>query len=214
MSGSVEELSRDAVDILDDNSEKKALLRDIIHHLLACQYVGNDVLRNRLWKVQQGSGMGLIQSSSVADSAFYTKVEYNLKANMHKLGIRKYEDRVSFKKHYSSFKKKGEYFALHVEEYNPMAVGMLQVEASVKNSRLNFKPKLKQTSLGTPLSHASRHPPAVHIWWPHTMIRQLPRIPFCGHDKWLTLGFHPALYRTGLSGALYRMSTSPEYVEL
>eukprot|EP00973_Karenia_brevis_P085920 11916898-Karenia_brevis.AAC.1 len=76
MSGSAQQLTDDAVKIIDDLKLRK-LARDVIWWLLDHQYVVNP-LDGSLHKVVLGSGMGLRHSGELADAALVGRAEMDL----------------------------------------------------------------------------------------------------------------------------------------
>jgi len=89
MSGSAEELALDAASIIVDPGKRK-LAQEIIFHLLSSRYLCSPELRDRLWLVRRGSGMGLVHSSSVADAAFAARMEKGLSARLPRAGVALY----------------------------------------------------------------------------------------------------------------------------
>ena len=76
LSGTVEQLVKDATFGLHDDRKKLAVL--VLEFILSEQYVQSKWFPNRVWKSTVGSGMGLVHSGEVAELAFFSICERGL----------------------------------------------------------------------------------------------------------------------------------------
>ena len=165
----------------------KEALNSAMWFLLYHQYVQSPFLPGRVWKVQHGSGQGLIHSGDVTDLTYYCVVEKNLitpeSLNLHaiKLYIRFRDDIFIIASESTkmwTFAKKLQRqgvkhgFKIKLESYSKQSAVMLDFEVfkglSWKSTnKLDHKVHWKADSLlGPPLASSSAHAPHVHIAWP------------------------------------------------
>lgn len=74
MSGACDELVLSATSHFEPGP-RRVLIRDSIRCLLESQMIESDLLPGRVFKVVQGSGMGLRHSGEITDASFYNLVE-------------------------------------------------------------------------------------------------------------------------------------------
>ena len=77
---------------------------------------------------------------------------------------------------FEEFRPKGGHFEMELEQYSRVEVEMMQVRIVKGDGELEISPKIKTTSLGTPLSCRSAHPGAVHLAWPVNCIRSFRKL--------------------------------------
>ena len=70
MSGKAEELACDASMVAESEPTKQKLLEEAIFYALSYQFIGSPLLQGRQWRGEEGTGVGLVSSSSVAGAAF------------------------------------------------------------------------------------------------------------------------------------------------
>ena len=69
---------------------KCALVEDVLIFLLYNQFVKTTTDKDRLWRVTQRSGMGLVHSSDFMDYVFHNKVEDGLLPFLHEYCVKRY----------------------------------------------------------------------------------------------------------------------------
>ena len=74
MSGECAEVAADASRLFAERSPRE-LMPEVLEFLLGNQYIESDLLPERLWHVQLGSGMGMRHSGAVSDAALFVKCE-------------------------------------------------------------------------------------------------------------------------------------------
>ena len=189
MSGECAEVAADASRLFAERSPRE-LMREVLEFLLGNQYIESDLLPERLWHVQLGSGMGMRHSGAVSDAALFVKCEqlFAVRAEIMKLyGIDMFvrlkddvwllcHDRKGFHEYFQLWKRKAGYYRLKCVELSRTKVTMLQVDVQFKDSRIIAMPKFKTASLGPPLHHTSSHPAHVHRSWPAAVIQSFGNI--------------------------------------
>ena len=177
----------------------KPIMADALWFLLGEQHIECDVLHGRMWKVTRGSGMGLLFSSDLADTAYLMSVEldglashrYRVKHGV-KLYLR-YRDDIFIIMHGDSdcvtkviadLNNHSGDFKHTIEQVSRFVVDMLDLKIwkgpHWQNiSCLDYMARFKATSLGIPLSHTSGHPPHVHLMWPVSEMRRLKERACC-----------------------------------
>ena len=185
-SGLPNDLVEDTAMLID--GEHRRLYKEVLEFVLDNQFVMSKYICNRVFKVCEGSGMGLLHSGDVADAALLKMAEARyavMPSVMNCMGICKYfrfkddilviaDDRkrqcvVRFLK---EFKKRTKYFKMKVETITHDEVQFLEVVIFKDGQRLGIKPYFKPTAVGIPLSAASAHPVHVHWSWPFALMRR------------------------------------------
>ena len=164
-----------------------------IDFLCKHQFLVADAVPGTLWKVQTGTGMGLIHSSQLCDLTYYRHAEHGLvTANaLDVLGICLYlrfrddilvvynTEKNQFSRFVNLLKSKAPYVQLHCESISNVKAVMLDLQISVVQDRVKGRwffdigPYFKPTSLQVPLSCSSFHNPSVHVSWPFNQLRRL-----------------------------------------
>ena len=160
-------------------------IRLALHLLLSTQFVACRLVPNRLFRSILGSGMGLAWSSNLASAALWNRSEAALASerilsrNCIKLFLR-YEDDVlmiaSSREHarqwFHSFKDLAGYFDIVCESVGPTAE-FLNIVTRFVGSSVVCSPRIKDSTLVTPLSCNSGHLSSLHRSWPLAYIRNL-----------------------------------------
>lgn len=188
MSGAFQDLVHDATQqVIDD--DLKCLLSDCLHFLLSTQFVKSTApcLKDRLWMVRQGSGMGLKHSGDLADCALLLKAEVSWAVNpgvMQEHGIKAYwrfRDDVlliatepsltmQYVRHLMHL---AGYFRVVCERVSRERIIFLDVEVWREGSNFHCAPAWKTSSLGIPICESSAHPRHVHVSWPTSLVKGL-----------------------------------------
>ena len=164
---------------------ERELLHDCILFLLSWQYIRLRHDSPELWRVTQGSGMGLVHSGAVANAAFLNFIEkptimdpdlalaFGLKR-----WIRYHDDIFVIRCNaqlFSSFlatvRQRAAGYIFKVEEVSNSTVNMIGVECSVDRGRITTMAAHK--SSGPVLSASSAHPAGVHRSWPAAYLRSV-----------------------------------------
>lgn len=161
----------------------RAVYRRALHLILTHQFVKSRLIPNRLWRVVQGTGMGLKCSSNVADTAFLHAMELMgcgiaLRRNLERRGIlfyRRFRDNLLFATHPNFVRIKqflqqlesARPYTGEVEECSPIGVTFLDLNiiSDLKTREVLFTPNLKPTSLSSILGLQTAHPIGVHAAW-------------------------------------------------
>jgi hypothetical protein len=134
-----------------------------------------------------GTGMGLQHSGDVANAALYAKAEIafvllqSIRDKYHIWRYWRYFDDIfiildstcmhNLRRFFSAFKRECGYFRPELEEVSQTCVSMLNMEVYAYEGKAYTRVKFKATSLGTPLSWSSSHPPHVHMGWPISTLK-------------------------------------------
>eukprot|EP00974_Lingulodinium_polyedra_P125196 11193593-Lingulodinium_polyedra.AAC.1 len=170
MSGEPEKLVQACTKTIK-NKKMRETARDVARYLLQHQYVQSKRLKGRLFRVTQGSGMGLIHSSSIADMALAVLGEIEFAADektKEKFEIFQYmrfEDDIfilathrakarAYIHHLQDLIK--DVFELELVQVSARSVEMLAVELFIQKEILHAK--IKPKASGPPLSSTSSHP--------------------------------------------------------
>ena len=144
-----------------------------------------------MWKVVQGSGMGLCHSGDVMDFAFWQRCESKLLADkvklLHTFGIYRYwryRDDILIvaisackaRTFVDEVAAAGGHFKISVEEFGSSTARYLDLELTVAGTNIVTRPAWKPTSLLRPLETSSAHPPSVHVSWPVSMMQNAAKL--------------------------------------
>ena len=186
-SGSTEELIVDVLSMWDSEDKRNPLRREAMELLLHNQLVcGKHFPEEGCFRVLTGSGMGLVHSGDVADSAFHQRVERWM---MLPAIVRKYEVRgyVRFKddallvinscrlpQMLSTMKAKSRYFKIIIEKVATSWVNFLEfkVHAVPDQQCLRVEYAFKEMP-SVPLSCTSMHNKCVHRGWPRMLVKNI-----------------------------------------
>lgn len=191
MSGQHRELIDFSAAVIEQEAEQ------IMYRKLATFIVENQVvtLRNQediAYKVKRGSGMGVACSGEISDLCFHGLCEKDFATvpeEQSRAGVLFYArfkddilmivdgDFSRWSEFWRTLKRKARFFEVEVTKISKDSVVFLDVELW-KGPRfhhtgyLDHRPYSKETSIWTPLSTNSCHPPAVHDAWPKAMERR------------------------------------------
>jgi len=176
MSGKGEELVSASTEHIPDGP-KKSLMQDVTRLLLRAQFIESKLLPDRLWQVQQGTGMGLRHSGEIADSSFANLVEVGFAA-------RKEIQKAFSILHYSRYRDnmliigndrrlaymflgmimdRSRFFQLTIEQCKSNNMHYLNITINNEKGVLRTAPAFKASMLNTcSLESTSAHPPRVH----------------------------------------------------
>ncbi|CAE7505839.1 unnamed protein product, partial [Symbiodinium microadriaticum] len=180
LSGTSEELCEASGRLVGD--EVRPLFITVLMNLLYYQFVETRELKGRLWKVKNGTGMGLPHSGEVADSAFAALAEDPWATNpatqaSHNIdGYWSFKDDIlllgSHKQRAKEFfwrlREMASFFKVKCETWNANEIQFLEVLV-VKNARkgcFETKPRYRDSNISKPLDISSAHPQHVHRSWP------------------------------------------------
>eukprot|EP00959_Pyramimonas_sp_CCMP1952_P422930 8859399-Pyramimonas_sp.AAC.1 len=184
MSGDIHELAEDCTMHLD--GEARTVTREAVTILLENQYVRSPHVVGR-FRCVVGTGMGLIHSGDVADSALVNIMECHVVRrrimNLHAIiTYMRFKDDIliiynDFVLFYQLFfhlmADRSKYFRLKLEGASDKTVRWLQLEVCKWQNIVVTKPAFKDSTLAVPLSCSSAHPPHIHRTWPMAMWRSL-----------------------------------------
>lgn len=171
------------------------LFEDIAEFVLSSQFVEFEDPQDEgaLYKVNCGSGMGLLCSPDLANLCFYSLAERNfaLSSEASALGVRSYLRYMDdgFIGHQGSWRslstfcarlrEKSRYFKLEFEVHRSSCT-FLDLRISIgrrfrSSGKPDYEPYRKETSIAIPLTGSSSHPPAV-MSWPAVVATRLMRL--------------------------------------
>ena len=181
-------------EFIDDPEELRDIVRRVLVFLLGHQYVTVKGTR-RLWRVLEGTGMGLIHSGELADLAFYHDFEKPILQNQFvidslwiQLYVRFKDDLfiISGGKYFcertsslfqssSTFKVQEEALDFYHMPYLDLVVfkGKHWDTSLWEGNTLDFCPMMKPTSQGLALHPRSHHLCSTHMSWPFAELRRL-----------------------------------------
>jgi hypothetical protein len=200
MSGEINPLVLHSMSLISDPGERSVLaelLRIVLTTQLIC--IPGDPTRSR-WRVKIGSGMGLIVSGEVSDSAFLQMAEvttilqpsfrekYNVRLWLRfkddifcVVGAGPADDLLRELRHYAKF------FKLKVESVDTLSrlveqdrwVCFLDLDVTptfhADGLIFKFRPYRKPTSIWRPLSYTSNHAASIHLSWAGAYAQRLSR---------------------------------------
>ena len=159
--------------------QRRDCLRRVLEFLLDNQYVKSRAWPGRLWKVQEGSGMGLAHSGDLCDAALDSLAETwsTDPVVLREYGIRLHvkfrddifligSDRRLSVSYVQELRRRAKFFHIIAECPSDSEVQFLEVKVWKSGTRYHTAPCPKPTSLGIPLDVISAHPPRVHLSWP------------------------------------------------
>ena len=172
---------------------RRDCLRKVLEFLLDNQYVKSGALPERLWKVDEGSGMGLAHSGDLCDAVLDSLAESwsTDPVVLREHGVRLYvrfrhnvffigSDRRLSVSYVQELRRKAKLFHIIAECPSDSEVPFLEVKVWKSGARYHTVPCPKPTSLGIPLDVTSAHPPQVHF--------ELA----CGHYQSRARSLHPS----------------------
>jgi len=188
MSGASADLCSDAVSIFPESQTKDVVAKALLW-LLQNQLLESDHYPDDCWHVIEGSGMGLIHSAEVAESAFYMRVEAKFGTRpviMQKYGIVRYwryrddilmisRDRRMLVPYVRTIRRFSGYFIIDDVEISRHRMTFLQLLITKCDNEFTCCVTFKPTSLGVPLDTTSGHPASVHRW-PMTYLRSIGKL--------------------------------------
>jgi len=178
------------------SGEEKAILSDVIHFLTYHQYIGSPVIDangyRRFWHVKCGSGMGCNFSSELSDAAFYFGAEVNFtllqrfRRDHRCLAYFRFRDDilavvhrvdgsvVAFAEDWrAGMATQGCPWELEKWQISSLGINFLDVHLYFDSSgSIQYKPYIKPTSLGIPLSCSSAHNAPIHLAWPKAALKR------------------------------------------
>ena len=184
-SGSADELIEDVMSMWELADPRNKLRRESMQLLLHNQLVKGKVYpAEGCYRVQTGSGMGLIHSGDIADAALLMRMERWLTKPQvsHAYNIRGY---VRFKDDAllvvnkskmiplcSTLKAKARYFNIIYEKVSSVSVNFLEFLIYHENNKLKAEYVFKDRPC-IPLSMDSMHNRCVHRGWPRMIVRNI-----------------------------------------
>ena len=181
--------------------KERGLLGAALWFLLGNQYITSAQIPGKVFEVRRGTGMGLKHSGSIADAAFYSRVERTFALSpvmqahyLIDLYLRFKDDilvlcrsRAAAEAFLRGLRERAGYFALTMESLSAQEADFLEVRISkmpcataASGLTWSVKPVFKKTSLGQPLATDSAHPPGC-ILWPLQRVKALTRL--CSTDR-------------------------------
>ena len=158
---------------------RRDCLRRVLEFLFDNQYVKSGALPERLWKVEERSGMGLAHSGDLCDAALDSLAESwsTDPVVLREHGVRLYvrfrddiffigSDRRLSVSYVQELRRRAKFFHIIAECPSDSEAQFLEVKVWKSGTRYHTVPCPKPTSLGIPLDVTSAHPPRVHLSWP------------------------------------------------
>ena len=177
MSGRHPELIEAGIANLSEG-RRRDCLRRVLKFLLDNQYVKSGALPERLWKVEEGSGMGLVHSGDLCDAALGSLAESwsTDPVVLREHGVRLYvrfrddiffigSDRRLSVSYLQELRRRAKFFHIIADCPSNCEVQFLEVKVWKSVTTYHTVPCPKPTSLGIPLDVTSAHPPRVHLSW-------------------------------------------------
>ena len=188
LSGNQSELIEDVINNFE-KGPRAQLLKLVLQFLLKHQYIRSQYTPGDTFRCTQGSGMGTRFGGYVADLALLSKVEWWCTAPgvQKKNGIIAYwrfrDDLLFLSKgpgekfvpFFHEFRQKAGYFKILLEEVG-YEVEYLDMKVTINDHHLSITPKLKGSTMVTPLAIDSCHPSTAHAYWPTAMMARLSKI--------------------------------------
>ena len=184
MSGDTNELVEDT--ILHLTGPLKGLMREALFLLLFHQYVRSKTEPGRLYRVIRGTGMGLVHSGEVSDSALYNIMETwctnRATRQFYRVMVYKrfkddvllsYSDRELFFQYIDMMKRKAKYFKMKADEISVYQIHWLNLMVEKKRGALTTRPAYKPNFMALPLAGNSTHPQHVHETWPTGLLNMM-----------------------------------------
>ena len=170
----------------------------VVTFLLNAQFIRSRLYSNQVWKVQSGSGMGLLMSTALSNAAFFGFAEVGGKLSLldtdsrRAFAIKQYvryvdnllfvcnSDFVRIRRLIHTVSSLNLPYRAQVEECSSVGITFLDVDI-VKDAtwevdhRITVHPHLKDSSLRSVLSISSSHPGSIHGAWAIAYVRRLFR---------------------------------------
>ena len=173
-----------------------------VDFLLGSQFIKIPEVRNHVFQVVVGSGMGLLSSDEISNFCFYELVEKHVLKDHYKqkYGLKfwvRFKDDIFFVinaehqmrvEFFHEIRRLGAFFIIKADSISKDKIEMLDT-VIYKGSRFQACGKLdvgihvKSTHQGTSLSHRSAHFPKVHTSWPTSRMLDFSKICTNRHDK-------------------------------
>ena len=167
--------------------------RNMCRCVLQNQYISTSELPNKFWRVKIGSGMGMISSGSISDTAFLNMVEepFACKRDVQRshgiIMYARFKDDVfilhrgpieSAMAFIEGMRVRSKFFRILVESVSRKECTMLDVHISMpcikyNSSFLVLAPFRKPSSHWVPLRNDSMHTYHTHIAWPQAYLARL-----------------------------------------
>ncbi|MFM7989012.1 MAG: hypothetical protein ACKPKO_57835 [Candidatus Fonsibacter sp.] len=189
MTGTMEELSTSVGGLFDDPLTKK-LVSDVTDFLIFNQRIMSHTMPDDVYAVIIGSGMGLVHSGEVSDGSYYHIAESRyLDTYRDRYGLKTYlryrddifvigTNTLDMFRFWIHVERVSKPYGVKMEQVSTSGVDMLDIHVfkgpgwSVSGF-LDYRPLIKTTSLGIPLSCDSAHHHAIHSSWTHAEIKRL-----------------------------------------
>ena len=209
MSGLIDDLLSDCLELYD--GDHALLVKEALSSLLSWQFItpcladglpiGNDdgnenMINVQLFRVLQGSGMGLPHSGTVASASFHKRVES--KISFQRFGIQtmtRFHDDMFFVIDsaaqatllLSFMQSVAKHFIITCSACSSSCVQFLDLSVSIVSNKINVRPSLHK--IPCPLHVDSAHAPHVHNAWPHSLKKKVRALAFpdsaCAAEKLL-----------------------------
>ena len=202
MTGSVDFISRTVTTLFEGDIATP--LDDLVSYVLDHQYVRSPQVPEAIFKVVEGSGMGLRQSAGLSNACFCAHAEIRgvglaTQAFQTRFGIKcymRYVDNLFFvvKQDWVKIRALVDLvkcsnsmspYTSKVEEASRQTINFLDVQIfkgspdSMQQCRILWQPVLKDTALRSVLGFNSCHPVHVHLSWMSGFIERLRRNSHC-----------------------------------
>ena len=164
--------------LFDDTVESSQVF-DIAFFLMDNQYVQHG---GKLYKVVEGTGIGLLHSGDIADACYYEMVERHVafsefgvfyharfRDDMLFLGC----DATKLRLLNDKMNRLGDFFKLEIEDVSTVGLRYLDIFIRRDGSNLSCSPFFKDPCLQRRLSCESAHQRSTHTSWPQMMVNRL-----------------------------------------
>ena len=182
MSGDCMSLLADCTSAL--SGALKVLASEVLCLLLDSQYVTIQSNPECIFKVIEGSGMGLLFSGAVSNLAFYQRVEKHLTTSSALvshgvLSYQRYHDDIVcvyrcaqlFIRFFQQMRHRAGYFKVLCTEVSSKQVRYLDLNIAIVRNRVEISPALYKPII--PLAPESGHSKYVHVAWPKAVSNRL-----------------------------------------
>ena len=188
LSGTLEELVETIAPAFEDPEERR-LVVEATRFLLDVQLVTSPYHKGRGWKVKQGTSMGMIHSSELADYALYLLAEDQWMTDPEQASDMRlkriwrfrddllllFEDAPAIYSWWPIFEKRCKYYQaelISVSHRNFVFLG-IEADVDVVHGSVQIKPYTKPTKVGFPLDASSCHAAHIHLSWPRDGLRSI-----------------------------------------
>ena len=183
--GDLKNLCMQAVD-----EDHRTDFEELVEVILSTQFIALNASPSRVWKTITGTGMGLLCSGEMSDTALCKLCEegfISAPRTAQEFGLEMYyryrddilvglasdsDTRVSF---WHELKKRAAFFRIKLDGMSDSEITMLDItfwkdEAFATTGRLQHRVHVKSTSVWTPLAPSSGHSGHVHRSWPAAQV--------------------------------------------